>query len=139
MWKKLPRATRALCIALASLFMQGCSAYYMGDCGEDEDLQDPDNFYDGAICVDGRAACPGGEDFCMSLQTVAGVHRIVPSCDGPCMECPGGRGACVFNDYDQDTYSFVCVEKVSDCWSNSGYLELRSYKDDCPTMNPNCL
>lgn len=130
---------RGLEIFLCVYGLTGCDRHYQGSCDDDEDLRDPDNYYDGAICKDGQAACPDGRDFCESLQTVAGASRIVPSCDGPCMTCPDHGGACVFRNLETGQFSFLCVETVNDCWSNSMFLELDSYKKGCPRMDPSCF
>lgn len=119
--------------------LAGCTKHYQGSCDDDEDLRDPDNFFDGAICVDGQAACPGGIDFCPSLQEVLGEPRLVASCDGPCITCPNHEGACPFRNKETGEYTILCVEKTSDCWSNSMFLELDSYKKGCPRMDPSCF
>lgn len=128
-------------MSLYGLGSSGCENYYNGSCGDDEDLREPHNYYDGAVCVDGRAACPGGNDFCWSIQVVAGRSNYVKSCDGPCIECPRGRGACIIYHKDTDDYSVRCVETINDCWSGEGFFVARTFKDQdqCATMGPGCL
>lgn len=139
-WHRLLGGFLLVGIGLYGLGSSGCGSYYYnGSCGDDEDLQNPENFYDGAVCVDGQAACPGGNDFCWSIQEVAGRSRNVLSCDGPCIECPRDRGACVFFNENTITYSYHCVETSADCWGRGDFFPVGTFNEKCAAMGPGCL
>lgn len=128
-------ATLIFCLPL------GCfeeEEYYFGTCAEDSDLRTMSNFYEGAICVDGKAQCPEGLSFCYRIAAFDERDLLISTCTGPCLECPNDRGACLALDQITKKMSYLCVDTSTDCWTDSTFLPLNSDKKRCPLMTLDC-
>ncbi len=124
------------CCLLASCF--GDDRYLYGTCAEDADLRTPYNFYEGATCVDGVAQCPDGQSFCQRIARFDDNDRVIQTCTGPCIACPGHRGACIALDHDTNQLYHFCADTFTDCWDDGYFLLLDSATERCPLMTPDC-
>lgn len=126
---------------VASCQLIGCfeeEEYYNGNCAEDADLRSPDNFYEGATCVDGRAQCADGQTFCERIAHFDDRDRVIQSCLGPCITCPDHKPACIALDRDTKQLYHLCVDTFSDCFQDQNFLALDSGQERCPLMTPDC-
>lgn len=113
-------------------------SYRQGECGDDEDLKELGNLHVGAICVDGHAECPDGRPFCYAFHDYPVQDQLVPTCVGPCVECPDNKGACIYTTPEKGL-RYQCMSSASDCWEGVFYwLDLDSLTKGCPTMSPDC-
>lgn len=119
----------------------GCDPVYIAqECEDDEDLQTDYNYVDGAICVDGHAACPDGQPICRYVIYRDGFETLGLGCKGPCIECPQEKpGICVLEDEKTKKLSFMCVETLLDCWEGKRYVEPNVPSKKCPTLGVDCL
>lgn len=122
-------------------FMAGCfeeEQYYFGTCAEDSDLRTPNNFYEGAICVDGQAQCPDGQPFCQRIAIFEDHDRLISTCTGPCITCPDHQGACIGYNRAGENLSHMCADSFVDCWNNYYFIPLDSATKRCPKMSLDC-
>lgn len=112
--------------------------YLYGECSEDADLRRPYNYYEGASCVNGRAQCPEGQTFCQRIANFEDGDRVIETCLGPCIECPGHGGACMDWDRETQEFSYLCADSFADCWQNQYFLVLKGRKEGCALMTEEC-
>lgn len=124
---------------LSCMWGMGCDGVPRnGECSDDEDLQDPGNYYDGAICKDGHAACPDGRPICSYFGEAFGTYQPIQGCVGPCIECPPHHGICIQYEARTREFSYLCVDRWSHCWGNAGYIDLEPPQERCPAQDPSC-
>ena len=123
------RAMRNLClIAVMLTSAVGCwNSNWFGECTSDEDLTLPSNYYENAICEDGRAACAEGNVPCkyVAYREAKGVQMFTYGCvpqqetADRCISCPEGMGLCIFleDEYANGHTWVTCAENTADCWS----------------------
>ncbi len=126
---------------IPALPMAACADYYLyGECSDDDDLKEPPNFWEGAICVDGHAACPDGRPICLRFydDPVVEQDQLLATCLGPCIECPDNQGACISRTPEKGL-RYKCASSPTDCWEEMFYwVRLDSLTKGCPTMSPDC-